>query len=166
MKKVFLLEKKKNSIFHGRFWRWHFFLGSIISVWISAQTGVDNEINLKSTTKSQFDLLSTHKQTVFDLPVHTILIITGYNAAVISFLVSNFQTWPVMSQWCFTLCERQTTFCFITAACVNFIEVQQQIFVLCNRSFKNLPPINVLNLNMLTAVYFVSQLLPPASSLN
>lgn len=65
-------------------------MGSIISVWISAQTGVDNEINLKSTTKSQFDLLSTHKQTVFDLPmVHTILIITGYNAAVIPFLVSN-----------------------------------------------------------------------------
>lgn len=38
---------KKNSIFHGAFWRWHFCLGSIISVWISAQTGVDNEINLK-----------------------------------------------------------------------------------------------------------------------
>ena len=30
--------------------RWHFCLGSIVSVWISAQTGVDNEINLKSAT--------------------------------------------------------------------------------------------------------------------
>lgn len=44
------LRKKKNSIFHGGFWRWPFCLGSIASVRISAQTGVDNEISLESPT--------------------------------------------------------------------------------------------------------------------
>lgn len=49
-RKLHLREKKKNSIFHGGFWRWPFSLGSIASVRISAQTGVDNEISLESPT--------------------------------------------------------------------------------------------------------------------
>ena len=51
-------KKKTNSIFHGGVFFFFedgiFCSGSISSVCISTQTGVDNEINLKSAARSQF----------------------------------------------------------------------------------------------------------------
>lgn len=76
--------------------------GSIIFVWILAQTDVDNEINFTLSDDSLIKWLieQTHSfwWCIYCTKTKQVDTHIGYNATVMLSLVSNSQTWPVMPQ--------------------------------------------------------------------